>query len=354
MKKIAIFNYDLQIGGIEKSLVNLLNNIDLNTYQIDLYLFNKDIDDSYLKYLPDNINLIILKKKFKKLYNFLPFNIVKNIKFDVKSKKYDLAIDFNSYQSVVASACLQVKAKKRIMMIHNNNLLKKRYEFKYRILHFFMKNKYQYFDTFIGVSKGVIDPFIKLNKLPNKEYLVIPNIIDTNEIKTKMSYEINLNINSKKYNLVTVGRLCYQKGFDLLLKDFKSIITLSPLYHLYIVGDGEERKKISKLIKKYQLSDHVTLLGSTLNPYNIMNLMDGFVLTSRYEGQGMVILEAKALGLDIFIPKRLTNYVEDVEGTNDLINGILNAKKHDHQFNDLKKYNNKIKKAWEELFDAED
>ena len=69
-------------------------------------------------------------------------------------------------------------------------------------------------------------------------------------------------------------------------------------------------------------------MGSQKNPFEYMKKMDAFVITSRYEGQGMVILEAKVIGLPIFIPKHLEKYVEGIEGCINIEKDILGAKKN--------------------------
>ena len=73
MKKIAIFVNDLKVGGIQKSIVNLLNMIN-SQYEIDLYVFDKDP----FYQIPKNINVIYLKRP-SSLYKFIPFEIVKRI-----------------------------------------------------------------------------------------------------------------------------------------------------------------------------------------------------------------------------------------------------------------------------------
>ncbi len=353
MKKIAIFNYDLNIGGIQKSLINLLNNIDYQKYQIDLYLFEKEIHNKYKNIIPKDVNIIFLHphNMLKKVINCMPFNLIKAfIKIDVK-KTYDYAIDYDSYQAVCASGVVNLNAKKRIMWIHNNVLEKRRSELKYRIYHFFMKPKYQYFDMFVGVSKGVIEPFKKVNhKTINKEFMVIENYIDTMDILAKSRINTHILVNENKYNLISVGRLVHQKGYDLLIKEFNKVVKKSPLFHLYIIGDGPKKCKIKHLIKKYQLENNITLLGECNNPYNIMKLMNGFVLMSRYEGQGIVILEAKALGLDIFIPEHLTQYVDKIKGCKNISEAILKAKKKNNHFDNLASYNQAIIKNINNLF----
>ena len=357
MKKIAFFCYDQQMGGIQKSLINLLDNLDYQKYEVDLYLFDNK-NPFFVNAINKHVNVIYLKMGiYHKALNCLPFNLINKIfKLKVLDKDYDCAIDFDSYQALTAMGTLQVKAKKRVMWIHNDVYLKYHSEFKYRIYHISMKKKYQYFDTFVGVSDGVIGPFKALNGSNNPQYMVIPNYIDTKEIEAKSKLKTDIKVNKKTYNLVTVGRLTYQKGFDILINEFKKLLDKSEdkLYHLYFIGDGEERKPLENLVNKLKLNEYVTFLGRLTNPYNVMSKMDGFVLTSRYEGQGMVILEAKALGLDIFITNHLTQYVSDVKGFEDIKEGILKAKKHPHQFNYLKEYNNKIMKDIDRLFTDEE
>ena len=91
------------------------------------------------------------------------------------------------------------------------------------------------------------------------------------------------------------------------------------------------------------MEDYITLTGKFNNPFNVMNKCDAFTLMSRYEGQGMAILEAKALGLDIVIPKHLEKYIDDIEGCESVKDGILHLCKHEkNNFDNLKAYNDKI------------
>ena len=348
MKKIAIFQTDLKMGGIQKSLINLLNNIDLNNIEIDLYLFEKEM--FFKNSIPKNINIIYLKPQ-KTIYKFIPFKILKKIKkYEIK-KTYDIVIDFNSYNPSVALAAINTLAKTHIMWIHNDVIRERNNNFKYRILHFFFKSKYIYFDTFVGVSKGVIEPFKKLNKIKNKIFHVIPNIVDTKEIFEKSKEQIDIKISEEKYNLVSVGRLCLQKGFDILINDINEVVKSRQDIHLYIIGDGEERKKLEFSVKEKELNEYITFLGAQPNPYKYMKKMDGFVLESRYEGQGIVILEAKALGLDLIIPTHLKEYIEDVPFSNNIINSLINTKKKTNkELDTLERYNNNIKIKLYELF----
>ena len=137
--------------------------------------------------------------------------------------------------------------------------------------------------------------------------------------------------------------MVHQKGFDLLVKEFAKVIDQDHGFHLYIIGDGRERQNLKHLIEDLHMEDYITLTGKFNNPFNVMNKCDAFVLMSRYEGQGMAILEAKALGLDIVIPRHLEKYIDDIEGYDRVKDGILQLTKHEKRdFDDLKKYNDHI------------
>ena len=187
---------------------------------------------------------------------------------------------------------------------------------------FFTYNKYE---KCIGIVRG---NNIVLELSPDK----------INKIKDR------LYIDNKKYNLVTVGRICHQKGFDILIEHMENIVQQNKNVNLYIIGDGPDAPKIKKLVKRKKLQENVFFLGSQKNPFEYMKKMDAFVITSRYEGQGMVILEAKVIGLPIFIPKHLEKYVEGIEGCINIEKDILGAKKiEDKQVDYLNKYNYNIK-----------
>lgn len=347
-KNIAIFTDNLQVGGIQKSIINILNKMDYNKYKIDLYVFNNDNFYNILKH----VNLILLKKPCK-ILNFIPFGLAYKIyKPKISNKQYDVSIDFDSYQMATAIGALKCNSKKKAIWIHNDIPIKLKEEAKYRVLHFFFKKKYKYFDVFCAVSQGALDSFKTIENYEKKEYCVIPNLIDTQEIKEKMKENCDIKIDKNKLNIVTVGRLCHQKGIDIMINNLKELTKFRKDFHLYIIGDGPLKTTLEKQINKLEMNNYITFLGNQKNPFKFLKEMDLFYLSSRYEGQGMVILEAMAVGLDILIPKHLEKYCPPIKGHNNVINYLKNYKKTStHKFNDLKKYNNeiieKLEKLWE-------
>lgn len=100
-------------------------------------------------------------------------------------------------------------------------------------------------------------------------------------------------------NIVAMGRLVPQKGFDLLLQAFRSIAGNYPDWHLTVIGEGEERATLENDIRAHGIADRVTLAGEVAEPRSIMRHADIFVLSSRYEGFPNALIEAMDCGLAV-------------------------------------------------------
>ena len=340
MKKIAIFQSDLRVGGIQKALVNILTELSSGEYDIDLYLFDAGAGEEFFD-LPQGENLHIFRlKPYPFLSRLVYFGLLRRFApIPVQDRDYDVAIDFSSYRAECAVGALCARAEKRIMWIHNDVEIKKRNEVKYRILWHFFKGKLRHYDAFCAVSPGIIDGFRRESGITDKPIVSVPNHIDTAEIFRKMDEPIDFAPKPEEYNLCTMGRLCHQKGFDILLGLFAEAVKQRDSLHLYILGDGPDREKLTSQIRRLGLTDRVTLLGNQSNPFPYLKKMDGFTLTSRYEGQGLVIWEAKAVGLPLYIAENLEKYNPGIFGTADLPAAFVSAERAEKVPDDLAAYN---------------
>lgn len=342
MKKIAIFQSDLRVGGIQKALVNILSELDSAEYAIDLYLFDADEGEEFFA-LPERENLRVIRlKAYPFLSRLVYFGLLRRfVPVAVRDEDYDVAVDFSSYRMECAVGAAVARAKKRIMWIHNDVEIKKRNEFKYRVLWHFFKGKLRCYDAFCAVSPGIIDGFRRVSGITDKPIYSIPNHIDTAEIFAKMDEPIDFSPAPENFNLCTMGRLCHQKGFDILLDHFSRAAREREDLHLYILGDGPDREKLTAQISRLGLEKRVTLLGNQSNPFPYLKKMDGFTLTSRYEGQGLVIWEAKAVGLPLFIADNLEKYNPGIPGIalEELPDAFVAAKKGEKTPDALTDYN---------------
>lgn len=99
--------------------------------------------------------------------------------------------------------------------------------------------------------------------------------------------------------IIAAGRLVEQKGFDLLIQSFKQVIRTHPDWKLKIFGVGKDKAYLNELLIKEELFNHVYLMGPTDNIQEELLKSSIYALSSRYEGFGMVIIEAMQCGVPV-------------------------------------------------------
>ena len=144
------------------------------------------------------------------------------------------------------------------------------------------------------VSQSSFDGYA-FHKLFAKKSSVLYNVIDTDEIYTKLSQDSN----SYDYDLIYVGRLTYQKNPQRLLRLCARLKESKPDLKVAIVGTGELEEELKTLCKELNLEDTVHFLGFQPNPIKMVAGSKAMILTSRWEGTPMCALEAMALGTPV-------------------------------------------------------
>jgi len=140
----------------------------------------------------------------------------------------------------------------------------------------------------------------------NKLFVLRDPVIQLNEFLIKKNEKIE-NLKIEKNNLIIgIGRLTRQKNFILLIRAFKKILIKYPHYHLILLGEGEQKKMLTKEIKKLKIQEKILFLGYQKNVYKYLLNSDCFILTSLWEDPGFVILEA-ALSNTLIISSNCPN-----------------------------------------------
>ena len=116
-------------------------------------------------------------------------------------------------------------------------------------------------------------------------------IIKIRNLKTEKT-PVDLSLAKKKRVILAAGRLTKQKNFTYLIDEFSEFLKFNDNFVLFILGDGEEKEKLIKLIDKKKLKEKIFLLGFKKNVYNYMNNCEPFILSSLWEEVGFVIVEA--------------------------------------------------------------
>jgi glycosyltransferase involved in cell wall biosynthesis len=120
---------------------------------------------------------------------------------------------------------------------------------------------------------------------------VLQNFVDSDLIESKLSGATSP-YDHTKVNIVTAGRLSYEKGVDVLIRSFGSVVAQNPRFLLHVLGrDGGEEPALRDLVRGMRLQSHVRFWGEQANPYPFLKFADLFVLPSRYEGLPNAVLE---------------------------------------------------------------
>lgn len=318
MKKHILFSSgSLKMGGLERVLVEYLNVIDKNKYKITLFILSDfGVLDVFRKDIPEYIDIRFLKPEKlvtrtaylkhnkknvfnKMLYNIymsveryvLKKNFVKNLK---EIQKVDVLIDFDSGLTKLDK---ETKGLKKIAWTHNSlpNLLKKEKKIKKRGIRL---NNYDKIVTICREMKEETEniyPYLK-DKI---EYIYNP--FDFERIEKEAESAVELTKEEKELlndrYILSVSRIDKtQKDYPTLIKAYKLLKKRGIKYKLYIVGDGDFKEELAKIIKDENLENEVKLLGQKKNPYIWMKNSDLFVHSSRYEGLPTVLIEAMILG----------------------------------------------------------
>lgn len=372
MKKILIVTDSLNGGGAERVLYDILRNIDLNKYYIEIFLiYNEGLYKEKIKKLGVNIEYLfdarkdlfsnILYRKFKSMiikilryfYCKYPFLIKK-----LKNKNYDIEIAFLEGYSTVLVANRKNDSKK-ISWVHidleKHKMISRKLE---RVSYHKMKQ-------IICVSEDSKKSVLNLYPENKNKIEVIYNPIDKKNILEKSNEKIDFNFENNKINVITVGRLNQQKGYDILLQSHNRLIKKGLDYNLIILGEGGEKSSLEKYIRENVLENNTQLLGFKENPYPYLKQADIFVSSSRYEGYPLVLCEAVCLGKPIIAtnctgPKEILENgkyglmaeVENIEDLTEKMKELILDEKLRKKYSELSKERAKmfdIKKALLEI-----
>jgi len=150
-------------------------------------------------------------------------------------------------------------------------------------------------------SQGVKNDLAENLQIPLEKLSYIPNPIDVEKIKERAAEPIDITLEQEgiKFSLLTVGGLRPQKNYEMLIRSFKLVIDQGLSAQLIIVGEGPKRVELEALIARLGISDRVRMVGHKANPYPYFRAADLFVLSSLYEGNPLVLIEALIIGTPV-------------------------------------------------------
>lgn len=350
MKRILIVSQAMEIGGAEKALLGLLEGINKDKIQVELFLLRHS--GELLKYVPKSVIIlpeqreysmlgislkeVLKQKKYNIFWGRLKGRIKANIyayrnnlkdnsaindeyshKYTVNcmpmisEKEYDLAISFLSPHYFVSE---RVKAKKKIAWIHTD----------YETINIDVGSEYNMwskYDYIASISQNVTKSFLKTFPILKDKIILFENILPMKYIKNIADTATIIEEIKDKENviLLSIGRFCNAKNFDNVPDICKRILNAGIKVKWYLIGYGLDEELICEKIKKLNVEKNVYILGKKENPYPYIKHCDIYIQPSRYEGKCVSVIEAQIFNKPVII----TNYATSESQLENGVDGII-------------------------------
>lgn len=393
-KNVLIYSGDLNKNGITTALLSVLDNIDLNKYNYYVSFRQRNLrtDPTRTKVIPEEVDIIPISSevffdfKTSRAYNslvrkgheteknkrILGESYSREIKRHFYGIKFDHVIHFNGYENNINIMLTQFDARKTIF-VHNDML--QEIQMKKNQNEYLLRWAYNACDNVVAVSNDIVQPAYQISgrkdnirvisNFHNHDLVVLKGDMpiefqsDT-EIFCPHANGINHILNSKGIKFITIGRFSPEKGHFRLIDAFEVFHKNYPDSKLIIIGGAG--RLYGKTIQKAKMTDcweDIAIIKSVRNPMPILKKCDLFILSSVYEGLGLVMLEADSLGVPVFSTdvngpsnflKEYGGYlVEDstegiLQGMYDYANGKVKPMNLDYT-----KRNAQIRKQFEEI-----
>lgn len=296
MKKILFMIPNLSVGGAEKVLVNLVNNMNKDKFDITvLTLFGGGVNEQFLK--PH----IMLKTCFTKAFRgnsqilklFSPERLFKRF---IK-EEYDIIISYLEGPTArIVSGCTN-KNTKLVSWIHIQQETAKSASYSFKSFDE-AKKCYNRYDNTVCVSEYVRDDFRRIFDF-KKNIDVLYNTNETNDILNLSSEKLDFEYNSNEINICVVGKVAIRKGCDRICNIQSRLKSEGINTHIYFLGTGPDENYVKSFALEHKLDDSITLLGYQTNPYKYVKKCDLFVCASLAEGFSTSATESLIVGTPV-------------------------------------------------------
>lgn len=320
-RKILFMLINMNVGGTEKALLNMIYEIPKEEYDITLLMLEKY--GGFLNSIPSHVHIKYLNgyKDIKHILNQPPLltainflktgKVIKSLnillihllskilkdrsiffkyllkEYQGNEIEYDLAVAYAGPMDFISYFVInKIKAKKRVQWVHfdvNKIGFNKR----------FADSIYKRFNKIFVVSNEAKSKLINLVPTLSEKSEVFFNIVSPEIIRNQAKDGSGFKDEFNGLRILTVGRLTTEKGQDLAIHALAQLIKDGYKVRWYCIGEGNSRKNYEKLIVDNNLKDSFILLGADTNPYPYLEQCDLYVQPSRYEGYCITLIEAK-------------------------------------------------------------
>lgn len=332
MIKVLFMIPNLGHGGAEKVLINLVNHMDLEKFQITIMaLYDEGVNKQFLS--SDIEYKACFKKSFTGIGHLLKLFTPQFLYKHLVRDEYDIVISYLEGQTArIISGCNEPNTKK-VCWIHRTMTELKDASRMFRSVEESIRS-YQSFDKIVSVSEDVQKSFMNIYNICDKG-IVLYNTNQSELICEKADEKIDINVfKNDEIKICAIGSLIPLKGFGRLINIHKRLIECNINIHTYILGEGPDREQLETQIISNNLQDSISLLGYQENPYKYLSRCDVFVCSSYSEGFSTAATEALICG----VPVVTTNVSGMKELLSDSMAGIITDNSEEALYKGLKKF----------------
>lgn len=280
-------------GGAEKAVVTILNHLDRTQIRPSLCLFKRE--GPFLEELKSDIEVFDVGRDGR----FDP-RLVWQLSCIIQRLEPDITVGVLRTCSMLTALAHQLAGRPGKIFLNEQNTpsIEMQQFGRARLKTIGYRPFLRMTDGILALSNGIKHDLVHNFGVLDSKIHVIPNPVDLETAVQQASVEAPHAwlANPKYCTLVTVGRLHPQKGHDILLRAFVKLVETEQRLRLIIVGTGPDEAALRALARQLNVEKAVEFVGFQSNPYAFMAHADLFVLASRYEGFGMVLAEALAVG----------------------------------------------------------
>lgn len=302
MRVLEVFGEPISYGGQESFVVNLLTHMDLNDMQVDL-LTPYYCDNDYYRSVMKNLGINIYSFELEFTPGKSRANIKDKLDAFLKKNQYDV-VHVHSGSISILRYVAEVSKRNNIkkVIVHSHSSVEKitLKNIILRTISSFSFNKNV--DVYCACSK-IAGKAKFLSSVTNERLIVIKNGVDLDKFKFNENIKINIR---KKHDIPIesvvighVGRFSYEKNHEKLVRVFNAFLKINTDAVLMMIGVGENEENIRFLVNGLGISDKVRFIGKVTNVNEYMQAMDLFLFPSRFEGLGIVGIEAQAVGIPV-------------------------------------------------------
>ncbi|MEG1597209.1 MAG: glycosyltransferase [Bacilli bacterium] len=296
-KKILFTLYDLSIGGIPTSFLNMVKRLDFAKYDVTVVLQRKE--GVFLDALPNDVHIINYNiNKFKIVLISKIINRLKLLKFILLYKnKFDFSGCYFTY-CVHSSLIAKLASKNNAIWIHTDLVDYCKYN-NINIYDFMEKYSILDYKNIFCVSQRTTSSLKKLFQDNADSFKLLKNIVNIDNVKKLSEVPISLK-KSKITTFIFAGRFDEkEKKISYIIEACNILKKQNYAFKILLLGDGQDKDYYIDLINKYNLIENIYFILPTNNPFPYFKISDCFILTSLYEGYPVVYNEAIILKLPI-------------------------------------------------------